>query len=76
MYDVEHKDRLVAEARQAGRPTTGPTAEAIWRFSNVATAPLAVSLLEEAGYQIWQGYPLKRRADYRPLSGGYKPTTR
>ena len=60
---------LLAElAREAGCPTEGPLAWAIWRKSNREPDPKeAVSAMCHGGYLPFQGYPLVRRALTIPI---------
>ena len=61
-FDGYHLPTLAKIARAIGRPTTGAFASLMWELSNRATLPstLAVELMVTAGYQPFQGYPLKR----------------
>lgn len=60
---------LLAElAREAGCPTEGPLAWAIWRKSNHERAPRdAVIAVGHCGYVPFQGYPLVRQALTIPI---------
>ena len=53
---------LVELTREAGCPTEGPLAWAIWRKSNYERDPkAAVAAMADCGYVPFQGYPLVRQ---------------
>ena len=61
-FDGYHLPTLAKVARAAGKPTVGPLAGLIWELSNRDSLPsmIALEFMVEAGYQPFQGYPLKR----------------
>jgi hypothetical protein len=64
-FDGYHLATLSKLARQLGSPTGDAFAEFIWRLHNRSTLPveIAVDFMEAAGYQPFQGFPLKRKGE-------------
>lgn len=58
--------RLAEVLNNEGYPTEGETARAFWKLSTDLglTPEWAASVMRDAGYEPFQGYPLTRRLDY------------
>jgi hypothetical protein len=63
-FNGYHLPTLAKLARELGSPTNNGFAEFLWRLHNSNALPveLSTSLMEEAGYEAFKGFPLQRKA--------------
>lgn len=60
-FNGYHLPTLAKIARELGRPTDDQLAGIIWRLSNSVPVEVATDFMEQAGYEPFKGFPLRRK---------------
>jgi len=60
-YNGYHLPTLAKIARELGRPTDDKLADIIWHLSNAVPVEVATDFMEQAGYEPFKGFPLRRK---------------